>query len=322
MNSPSLIISLALENLNCTQKELAEKLSVSQTQITKWKNDEHMSHSMRADILDLIGLSESTHDLDLISFTGSVCEAERWKVLFDHIRELITLGTEHLYECEVLEDDEYGVPIKSIKILQRLGVDVPKILPEYIESKLMSDELDDEELEEILDLPFVKIIVCAMKALVHISPIYSLYVLPIGSKIEDLGGESGFDEIYFSLLELAFVKGISNEQDYELYSSNTFHTFQLEVLRFFDQNLYEMKKMACENNIPIEYDISALSNEPTTVLCEHLESLMLDKYPRSHPDVFMDELLKKQRITLKLVEKIADEVGVSLSNEDIEELFN
>jgi ribosome-binding protein aMBF1 (putative translation factor) len=39
-------IELALGTLGCSQKELALKLKVSPTQISKWKNGEYMSSEM------------------------------------------------------------------------------------------------------------------------------------------------------------------------------------------------------------------------------------------------------------------------------------
>lgn len=45
MNSEH-FVRLALDILKCSQKELAGKLGVSSTQISKWKKGEHMSDDM------------------------------------------------------------------------------------------------------------------------------------------------------------------------------------------------------------------------------------------------------------------------------------
>ena len=40
------LVQLALNTLSCSQKELAMRLGVSPTQISKWKKGEHMSFEM------------------------------------------------------------------------------------------------------------------------------------------------------------------------------------------------------------------------------------------------------------------------------------
>ncbi|MDR2173019.1 MAG: helix-turn-helix domain-containing protein, partial [Burkholderiales bacterium] len=52
MNSDALV-QLALDSLACSQKELALRLGVSPTQISKWKKGEYMSEEM-ADKLRLL----------------------------------------------------------------------------------------------------------------------------------------------------------------------------------------------------------------------------------------------------------------------------
>ncbi|NOL51202.1 helix-turn-helix domain-containing protein [Pelistega suis] len=52
MSNPYLI-ELALKHFNCTQKELAQRLKVSATQISKWKKGEHMSTDMETTLCTL-----------------------------------------------------------------------------------------------------------------------------------------------------------------------------------------------------------------------------------------------------------------------------
>ncbi|MBV9156939.1 MAG: helix-turn-helix transcriptional regulator, partial [Acidobacteriaceae bacterium] len=51
-------VQLALETLSCSQKELARRLGVSATQISKWKNGEYMSQEMEDKIRTMINIGD------------------------------------------------------------------------------------------------------------------------------------------------------------------------------------------------------------------------------------------------------------------------
>jgi len=54
------LVTLALKTLECEQKKLAKRLGVSETQITKWKQGESMSHEKQTKLRKLIGIDMYT----------------------------------------------------------------------------------------------------------------------------------------------------------------------------------------------------------------------------------------------------------------------
>ena len=69
-NSNSILIESVKKELNCNQKELAEKIGVSPTQISQWKKGEQMSFEKSDKLRDLIGLEYL--DESLIDIVGSI----------------------------------------------------------------------------------------------------------------------------------------------------------------------------------------------------------------------------------------------------------
>ena len=63
-------VELALNTLGCSQKELALKLKVSPTQISKWKNGEYMSFEMEDRIKEQTKIGE--HRPAVVLWAGSV----------------------------------------------------------------------------------------------------------------------------------------------------------------------------------------------------------------------------------------------------------
>lgn len=72
------LVTLALKTLECEQKKLAKRLGVSETQITKWKQGESMSHEKQTKLRKLIGIDMYT-DVAFVLAAGSVEAADKWK---------------------------------------------------------------------------------------------------------------------------------------------------------------------------------------------------------------------------------------------------
>ena len=332
MQSSSFYVSFALNTLNCSQKTLATMLSVSPTQITKWKKDEHMSESMRNQILSLVGVDANEVDPELVAYAGSLEEANRWVSYFEQMAENSRENAEHSYSCDVFTDDQYlcySLPMHFINLLQSIGFEVPKTLPNYFTAEYPDEELDDGEsdatfdnYENTMSHPLTSLITCTFDALVDIAPVYSMYILPIGDELIENHIEEGsivFD-IYHSLIELALLRGIENKiNDYkDLYRTTAFFNFKSEILSWFNKSLYNLKKLAYKENIPMEYDIAALANESSGELGMHVEAKSFGfGEHKIHPDVFMDEIIKSQRVLHFILPKILEKLDIEVTAEDI-----
>ncbi len=102
MDSEALVL-LALKKLGCTQKELARRLGVSPTQITKWKNGEYISTDMENRLRALAGIGDKHPKF--ILWAGSVEEAEKWDKLIHFLAEEAREEAETGYDTYPLVDD-------------------------------------------------------------------------------------------------------------------------------------------------------------------------------------------------------------------------
>src|ERR1700688_1812613 len=80
------LVTLALKTLECEQKKLAKRLGVSETQITKWKQGESMSHEKQTKLRKLIGIDMYT-DVAFVLAAGSVEAADKWGKLMTFLAE-------------------------------------------------------------------------------------------------------------------------------------------------------------------------------------------------------------------------------------------
>jgi transcriptional regulator with XRE-family HTH domain len=71
------LVELALKATGMIQNQLARKLGVSPTQITKWKQGEYMSTAMEGKIKALAKIPEDLEPL-LVVWAGSIEAAEKW----------------------------------------------------------------------------------------------------------------------------------------------------------------------------------------------------------------------------------------------------
>ncbi|SRR5712691_2331672 len=69
-------VELALKTSSCSQKELARRVGVSPTQISKWKNGEHMSLEMEDKFRAIVKIGDKHPEFVL--WAGSLEDANKW----------------------------------------------------------------------------------------------------------------------------------------------------------------------------------------------------------------------------------------------------
>jgi transcriptional regulator with XRE-family HTH domain len=85
MNTSKARVELALKILSCNQKDLARRVAVSPTQISKWKNGEHMSTDMEDKFRALVDIGEKHPEFVL--WADSLEDADKWDRLIHRLAE-------------------------------------------------------------------------------------------------------------------------------------------------------------------------------------------------------------------------------------------
>lgn len=125
------LVKLALENLSCSQKELALRLGVSPTQISKWKNGDYMSFDMQEKIRAMANIGE--RDPSFVVWAGSLEAATKWEKLIRFLAETAGDQEETGYDTEPLRTDFDLLCWKTFHTLREMGVELPKTFPKELD---------------------------------------------------------------------------------------------------------------------------------------------------------------------------------------------
>jgi len=79
------LVELALRSLKCSQKELAHRLGVSPTQISKWKKGEHISYEMSEKLRTIANVGDKIPSFVLLA--GSLDDANKWERLIGFLAD-------------------------------------------------------------------------------------------------------------------------------------------------------------------------------------------------------------------------------------------
>lgn len=306
-SSNKALIKAVLEILNCNQKELAATLNVSPTQITKWKQGEHMSDEMKSQIKSLCNMSDI--DPELLAIIGHEDNYKNW---YDFICKLATFAYENGetgYACSFLQLDEPEMLVANVLTnLKKIGFDVPEALPEALVISVADPDFDLEEENE--GHPLYAVIYKVFEALNDLSGFFDAYVSPI--VFEDENNEDMMDlgyETEYQLIDLAFVKSIDGKNKEH---SEAFLDFRFETNNALKANLKEIKLFAMKNNLPLGAELINLlskSHNESGVEAEQ-ESLGFND-SRLHPDIYMHELLQGNRVINQVLPKICEKLGIT-----------
>jgi transcriptional regulator with XRE-family HTH domain len=277
------LVQLALNALSCSQKELAARLGVSQTQISKWKKDEHMSGDMEKKIRMLANIGD--RQPLFVLWAGSVQEADKWDKLIHYLAESADENAETGYNTEPLKDDLGLLSWYTFRVLKEMGVDIPKTFPE--ELNIDYDETDTEELSGLIEKnPYSALIYKIYKSLTDVYGFYLAYVFDLlyGDDLDltDIAGE-----IDANLMDLAASKV---EDEHGL--ATKFTEFKYRVRRDFEKWLPIVKDAAFRAGIPLRAELLDMVHDSHDALGHEAEAESLGiNSRRLHPDIYMNELL-------------------------------
>ncbi len=308
------LIKLALKELKCTQKQLAETLKVSPTQITKWKKGEYISYEMEKEITSLLNLEGM--DPKVILMSGSVANAKKWHKLIVFLAEWAEEETETGYNTAPLIEDLDSLCRQTFYSLENMGVNLPKTFPKELEEVLnIIDDVQsssDEEFEMLWDTvrgnAYSRLIYAMFRRLSDVYGFYIAYISPLtlDSDNDDI---STLDlDIYYCLLDLACTK----LEDDEVAIADNFANFKYETIKNYEKWLNKLKLHCFKENIPLGAELSDLVYENSYVLSMEAEREALGFNKKQiHPDIYMNELLTGMRLIHKVLPLIMKKLDIT-----------
>lgn len=289
-------VELALRKLSCTQKELAERMNVSPTQISKWKKGEYMSEDMEKRFREIVAIGD--RDPDFVLMAGSLEDAIKWEKLMFFLADLAQDSSETGYFTDPL-DDELGLlcPL-TFEVLESMGVSIPSKFPEDLNVDFIDDDV-------IYNNPFSSTIYRIYSSLTDVWGFYVAYISDLFQSFED----DQDDIVGQTESELVFLAASKIEVDSSF--APNFQDFCYEVNKRYEEWLLTLKNMAFRKGVPLRAELLNMVRSSSDELSHEAEaeSLGFNK-SRLHPDIYMNELLCGMRKIHQILPVIMKKIGV------------
>jgi len=306
------LIELALKTLSCNQKQLAVQLGVSGTQISKWKNGEHMSFEVEQKLRRMTNIGDK--EPAMVLWAGSCEEVEKWENLVRFLANAANEAEETGYDTHPLEDDLGLLCWQTLTVLMEIGVDLPRQVPREIDFDyeiINNENTDDEESEELFitlieENPYSKLI---YKLYLILNDVYGFYA----AYIDDLIGDDDLDlmsteacNIEPCLMDLAACK---LKDDVKLMPNLA--NFRYRVLGDFEKWINIVKDKAFRAGVPLRAELMKLVTRSHDELGHEAEAQSLGfNSIRIHPDIYMNEILYRLRIIDQVIPVILKKLEI------------
>ncbi|BDR55777.1 helix-turn-helix domain-containing protein [Xylocopilactobacillus apis] len=295
-------VELALKELSCSQKELAEHLEVSPTQITKWKKGERMSDEMEDKFREITNIGDRSPRLVL--FTGSVEDADKWDELIHNLANDAQDESESDFNTITLQDEYGDLSEDTFRILKNMGVEIPKTFPKELEFDY--DEADDNDYQKIYENPFTRLICAIYDSCTYVYGFYAAY-------IEELFEDEELD-LYMTAaenIEPCLLSLAASKVDVDEKFAPKIRKFRMDINKDFEEWLNIVKEKAFRAGKPLRAELLNLINHSNELLCDEAEAESLGfNSTQLHPDIYMNELLVGVRAANKALEHIMKKLEI------------